>query len=126
MSPTDHVPSNVDYFMQCSKDAESGQPDTPIRRVSSGRRRAATVPASPPKALAPKTPVRRGTDSAAVDYRYSFMPNVEDVINGTGAEDQDDDDLEAESKDRDTIRPLRGKTGIAVNTYLRRSTLHVY
>jgi hypothetical protein len=126
MSPIDHVPSNVDCFMQCSKDAESGQADTPIRRVSSGRRRAATVPASPPTALAPKTPVRRGTDSAAADYRYSFMPNVEDVINVTGAEDQAYDDLEAESKDRDTISPLRGKTVIAVNTYLCRSTLHVY
>jgi hypothetical protein len=116
MSPTDHVPSNVDYFMQCSKDAESGQADTPIRRVSSGRRRAATVPASPPKALAPKTPVRRGTNSAAADYRYSFMPNVEDGIHVTGAEDQAYDDFEAESKDEDPITPLRGKAVIAVNT----------
>jgi hypothetical protein len=116
MSPTDHVPSDVDCFMQCSKDAESGQTDTLIRRVSSGRRRAATVSASPPKALARKIPVRRGTDSAAADYRYSFMANVEDVINVTGAEDQAYADFEAESKGQDPISPLRGKTVIAVNT----------
>ncbi|KAI5807807.1 hypothetical protein BZA77DRAFT_354294 [Pyronema omphalodes] len=110
----EHVHSGIHHGIHEDMDTESGQRNTLVRRVSSGRRRAATVPNPPLNTLAPMTPARGGIDSRAIDHRYYFTPDVDDFINIAGSEDQDYHDSDVESaRNQDPVSPLRGKTVIA-------------